>query len=196
MKDKSKVGFWGFTGLILSGLLLGLLLGTSVCYLLGPEDEGEGGVSGETSVTREGANIPKDNMIEDGIMGENIALELPSILADSIDETETADGFVALLESKNITVIGSVENKVTSGQIEGFLKDIDEKYSGVIDKYEKLIEENPDGLELEPIELLELDFYSLSEADKECFLTNAENQEITVQMDANGTILISYNPNS
>lgn len=104
------------------------------------------------------------------------------------------EDFSTILKANNITLIGSM-SKLTEFQIDGLLMDIDSKYMEIYEKYENYIFAEGTKIELSPEEILELQYYTLSEIEQEDFLNETRNQIITIFVDEHGTILISYNPN-
>lgn len=107
---------------------------------------------------------------------------------------DVKEDFSTILKENDITVIGNM-SKLTEFQIDGLLRDIDSKYTEIYEKYENYILAEGTKIELSPEEILELDYYTLSESEQEYFLNRTRNQIITIFVDEYGTILISYNPN-
>lgn len=112
-----------------------------------------------------------------------------------ITNTGNEDKFQTILQDRNVIVDGNIMGGMTEWQIEGFLNDISSQNADIIEKYRKMIQEEGNSVKVTPLNLLELYYYSLPDTEKEKFLENIENQRVTVDMDEEGTILISYNPN-
>lgn len=101
--------------------------------------------------------------------------------------------FLDILYNKNVVVNGNIMAKMTEVQIEGFLRGVSNQE--IVEKYRKMIQEEDEDVEVTPVDLLELHYYSLPNDKKDEFLEDIQNQTVTVDMDKSGTILISYNPN-
>ena len=84
---------------------------------------------------------------------------------------------------------------LTDRQLEGLILDIRDEYPAIIDKYVEILERTEASNVLTKSQILELHYYSLDGRKKEEFLRDCKNQHINIEVDNNGTILISYNVN-
>lgn len=102
------------------------------------------------------------------------------------------NSFSEILNEYNVKVTGDYY-KLTNYQLNGLLKDVDDE--NIYTKYEKYIQYNEDLKQVSPKEILEIHYYSLDGSEREEFLKKIQNQEVIIDMDNNGAILISYNVN-
>ncbi len=102
------------------------------------------------------------------------------------------NSFSEILNEYNVKVTGDYY-KLTNYQLNGLLKDVDDE--NIYTKYEKYMQYNDDLKQVSPKEILEIHYYSLDGSEREEFLKKIQNQEVIIDMDNNGAILISYNVN-
>lgn len=102
------------------------------------------------------------------------------------------NSFSEILNEYNVKVTGD-HYKLTNYQLNGLLKDVDDE--NIYTKYEKYMQYNEDLKQVSPKEILEIHYYSLDGSEREEFLKKIQNQEVIIDMDNNGAILISYNVN-
>ena len=102
------------------------------------------------------------------------------------------NSFSEILNEYNVKVTGDYY-KLTNYQLNGLLKDVDDE--NIYTKYEKYMQYNEDLKQVSPKEILEIHYYSLDGSEREEFLKKIQNQEVIIDMDNNGAILISYNVN-
>jgi len=103
----------------------------------------------------------------------------------------TEDDFSNLIKANNITVCGP-DNYLTALQIKGFVNMISLDNDYVINKYNKKLSEEDGMIKLTVNEILELQYYSLSEDDQDQFMKAVTNKKVDVSM-ADNSVLISYN---
>ncbi len=102
------------------------------------------------------------------------------------------NSFSEILNEYNVKVTGDYY-KLTNYQLNGLLKDVDDE--NIYTKYEIYMQYNEDLKQVSPKEILEIHYYSLDGSEREEFLKKIQNQEVIIDMDNNGAILISYNVN-
>lgn len=81
--------------------------------------------------------------------------------------------FLDILNNRNVVVNGNIMSKMTEVQIEGFLQEISNQ--DIIEKYRKKIQEESGDVEVTPMDLLELHYYSLPDDEKGKFLEDIQN---------------------
>ena len=110
-----------------------------------------------------------------------------------ITNAEEIDEFSNLLTTNNITVVGSNSN-MTHFQLTGLVNMLNTDSISVIKKYNKKLSIEGDTIVILPVEILELQYYSMTTDEQKAFLTKVSNQKVDISM-KDGSILTSYNVN-
>lgn len=97
--------------------------------------------------------------------------------------------FVNLLNENNVTINGAATN-MTAFEISGFLKTFSN--DNIKMKYNKILANKNNQINVEPEQMLELIYYSSDPAEQKDFLNRISNKEIQINK-YNGIILLSYN---
>lgn len=117
-----------------------------------------------------------------------------SLLTSVIDEQEDSSvdsEFITLMKINNITVVGSVD-EFTHFQLDGLIDEVQPDAYEVIQRYTNLSDTTDGMITISEYDLLELIFYSYTEAERTSFLTRVQNEKVD-RMFRDGAILIGYN---
>lgn len=115
-----------------------------------------------------------------------------NIVNASAPEKINVKSFQDIMNDYNISISGS-DKRMTLNEFQGLVKEIQE--DTVLEKFNNKTLVRANEINITPEEIVEIEYYSKNDEEREEFLENVKNQEIEVQMDE-GIILISYNTNS
>lgn len=108
----------------------------------------------------------------------------------SKQEQNVTDPFDQIMQEYHFSVSGS-GGSLTRFAYQNLIEDIEDK--AILEKYEAKVSDTSDKISLTPQELVEIDFYSKNNSEREVLLKKIKGQTVDVQM-KDEVILISYNP--